>query len=116
MVMVPWRAWPVLFAATLNATLPLPAPLPNAGDVIMIHETLVVACHGHVLAFWPGSAFTPTESDPPFWPRLSLLELSEYVQGLEYQHFTGTAALVSPALEALTVALLLMLPLFIVTV
>jgi len=116
MVIVPWRAWPVLFTDTVNATLPLPAPLPSVGEVIVIHEALLIACHGHVLAFWPGSAVTPTESDPPFWLKFSLLELSEYVQGGEGQHLTGTLALVNPALVALTVALLLMLPLFHVTV
>jgi hypothetical protein len=45
MVMVPVLAAPV-FAATLNATVPLPFPL--APEVMVIHDALLAAVHGHV--------------------------------------------------------------------
>lgn len=46
-VSVPVRAAP-LFAATLKATEPLPAPI--APDVTVIHDALLAAVHWHVLA------------------------------------------------------------------
>jgi hypothetical protein len=42
MLSVPVRCAPV-FAATLNATVPLPVPL--APEVMVIHEALLVAVH-----------------------------------------------------------------------
>ena len=55
---------------TVKLTLPLPLP-PN--DVIVIHDTLLLASQGQVLALAPGFAVTPTESDPPLLPKFSLL-------------------------------------------
>jgi hypothetical protein len=42
------RALLVVFAATLNATLPV--PVPEAAAVMLIHGALVVAVHAHVVA------------------------------------------------------------------
>jgi len=59
MVSVPDRAAPLL-AATAIVTAPLPLPL--APDAIEIHDTLLVAVHGH-----PDAVVTETEVpvDPP---------------------------------------------------
>jgi hypothetical protein len=62
---VPVRALVVVFAATLNATLPL--PVPDSPAVMLIHGALVVAVHAHVLA----DVVTAIEPVPPasakFW-------------------------------------------------
>jgi hypothetical protein len=54
---VPSRV-PPGFAATLNATEPFPVPL--APDVMVIHETLLLAVHAQPLA-----VVTLTEPEPP---------------------------------------------------
>jgi hypothetical protein len=62
---VPVRALLVVFAATLNVTLPV--PVPEAPAVMLIHGALVVAVHAHVLA----DTVTAIEPVPPasakFW-------------------------------------------------
>ena len=62
---VPVRAVLVVFAATLNATLPL--PVPELPALMLIHGALVVAVHAHVLA----DAVTAIAPVPPasakFW-------------------------------------------------
>jgi hypothetical protein len=62
MVIVPWRPAPV-FAAIVKFTLPL--PLPPEPDVIAIHDALLVASQGQLLALLPGFAVTTTVPAPP---------------------------------------------------
>jgi hypothetical protein len=61
--MVPVRALLVVLAATLNAT--LPAPVPEAPAVMLIHGALVAAVHAHVFA----DAVTAIEPAPPAWAK-----------------------------------------------
>lgn len=62
-VIVPVRAAPV-FAATLNATVPL--PVPDAPLEIVIHPAFDAAVHAHVAA----EAVTAKDPDPPASPTL----------------------------------------------
>ena len=64
-VMTPDRAAPV-FAATLNAT--VPAPVPEAPALMVIHGALVVAVQLHVAA----DAVTATDPVPPAAPNVSV--------------------------------------------
>lgn len=57
-VIVPVRCVVAVFAATLNATVPLPDPV--AVPVIVIQLTLLTAVHGH-----PPEAATVNEPLPP---------------------------------------------------
>lgn len=62
-VTVPVRAAPV-FAATVNATAPL--PVPDAPPVIVSHATLAVAVQAQELA----EAVTVIDPEPPVSPTL----------------------------------------------
>jgi hypothetical protein len=68
-VSVPDRE-PPTFGRTRYAT--RPSPVPDAPDVTVIHEALLVAVHAHVFV-----VLTSTEPVPPSTGTLSLLEESE---------------------------------------
>jgi hypothetical protein len=102
---VPVRALLVVFAATLNETLPL--PVPEAPAVTLIHGALVVAVHAHVAA----DAVTAMVPVPPasakFW-----------LDGeIENVHAGGGAAvwLIVNALPATVIVALLAAPEFAAT-
>ena len=65
MLSVPLRAAPE-FAATVNATVPL--PLPVAPDEIVMNVALLVAVHAH-----PVAAVTDTDPVPPAAPNVDAL-------------------------------------------
>jgi hypothetical protein len=73
-VSVPLRAVPV-FAATVNATEPL--PVPDDPPVIVNHGTLAPAVHPHE----PADAVTVTEPGPPVSPTVWAVGAIEIVQG-----------------------------------
>ena len=73
-VIVPVRAAPV-FAATVNATLPFPAP--EAPPVTVIHDAFDAAVHEHVVA----DAVTAKDPDPPVSPMLWSVGAIENVHG-----------------------------------
>jgi hypothetical protein len=64
---------PLLLAATVNVTIPL--PLPDAPAVMIIHDTGLAAVHAH-----PIGAETLTEPCNPPAPDRSMLALRLYVQ------------------------------------
>ena len=96
-VSVPCRGEPV-FGATVKFTLAFPLPLEP--DVMVIHETLLTACHGQLLLNPPELALTVTESDPPASEKFSLFGVSMNVHGGDAQHLKAMLLLVRPALLA----------------
>jgi hypothetical protein len=99
------RALVVVFAATLNATLPV--PVAEAPAVMLIHGALVVAVHAHVAA----DAVTAIVPVPPASAKFC-------VDGeIENVHAGGGAAawLIVNALPATVMVALLAAPVFAAT-
>src|SRR5688572_9298549 len=64
MVSDPWRAGPGL---SLTTKVTLPGPLPPASEVMVIHESLLVASHEASGQF--AGANTSTPASPPRWSK-----------------------------------------------
>lgn len=72
MLIVPWRAAPVL-AEIEKLTLSLPLPLEP--DVIVIQDALLAARQGQLLLLLPALAATPTVPEAPLAAKFEVLSL-----------------------------------------